>query len=124
MVDKSLILRKIKEHLNFKKEGDFANFLGIKQSTLSTWHARNTFDIDLISQKCEDLSYDWLLTGNGEMLKNDKIESNITDSKQSELEYYKMQLEMIRKLLAEKEKYIDMIQPLADQVLKELLSRK
>lgn len=50
MIDKSLILSKIKSHLGLKKESEFANFLGIKQNTLSTWHSRNTFDIDLISQ--------------------------------------------------------------------------
>lgn len=131
MIDKSLILSKIKSHLGFKKESEFANFLGIKQNTLSTWHSRNTFDIDLISQKCDFLNYDWLLTGRGDMLKSAEG-SNIAGEPdrpeyagrpQSELEYLKSQLELTKELLKEKSKYIDMFQPLIDQMLKELVEK-
>jgi len=123
MIDKSLILSKIKSHLGLKKELEFANFLGIKQNTLSTWHSRNTFDIDLISQKCDFLNYDWLLTGRGEMLKNNVTEVNIADSPQSEIEYLKREIQTIRELLKEKDRLIEKLEPLADQVLKEMLER-
>lgn len=71
-MDKYLILNEIKKHLGFKKDSDFANFLGIKQNTLSTWKSRNVIDYDLIISKCEDIDANWLLTGNGSMLKSEQ----------------------------------------------------
>lgn len=68
-VDKSLILKEIKSHYNIKSDADFARFLDIKPQTLSSWYARNSFDIDLLYSKCVDISGDWLITGQGEMLK-------------------------------------------------------
>ncbi|MBT0551696.1 helix-turn-helix domain-containing protein [Riemerella anatipestifer] len=68
-MDKKLILREIKKHLGYTKDGDFADFLGIKQNTLSNWKSRNTIDYDLIISKCENIDANWLLTGKGEMLK-------------------------------------------------------
>ena len=47
-VDKKLILKQLKDHYNFKKDGDFADFLGIKPQVLSNWMARNTFDIEIL----------------------------------------------------------------------------
>lgn len=69
-MDKSLILKEIKKHYNFKTDGEFADFLGIKQNTLSNWASRNSIDYDRIISKCEDIDANWLLTGKGEMLKN------------------------------------------------------
>ena len=68
-VDKKLILSKIKNHYNFKTDADFARFLGIKPQVLSNWQNRNTFDAELIYTKCVDFNPEWLLTGNGQMLK-------------------------------------------------------
>jgi len=123
MIDKVLILNKIRLHLNIKTDTEFAKYLGINRNVLSNWKARNTYDINILTQKCDFLNKDYLLTGNGEMLKNNKTDGIVTDSPQNELDYYKSQLEMIRELLKEKEKYINMIQPLADQALKEMLER-
>lgn len=67
--DNSLILNKIKEYYNIKKDADFARFLGISPQLLSNWHARNTLDVALLYTKCLDLNPEWLLTGNGEMIK-------------------------------------------------------
>ncbi|MGV4380988.1 helix-turn-helix domain-containing protein, partial [Ornithobacterium rhinotracheale] len=69
-MDKSLILNKIKLHLNLNSDTEFAKFLGIKPQVLSNWRARNTFDTELIYTKCEDVDANWLLTGEGEMLKS------------------------------------------------------
>lgn len=69
MVDKRLILNSIRSHLGFKTNKQFAEFLGIKPTTLAMWFKRNTFDIELIFNKCESLNSEWLLTGKGEMLK-------------------------------------------------------
>lgn len=73
--DKSLILNEIKFHLGFNKDSDFARFLGIKPQTLSTWHSRNTFDIELVYAKCEQIDANWLLGGGGPMLKSEEYVS-------------------------------------------------
>lgn len=76
-MDKSLILKSIKEHYKFKTDGDFANFLGIKQNTLSNWATRNSIDYDRIISKCENIDANWLLTGKGPMLKSEEKEDKI-----------------------------------------------
>lgn len=68
--DKSLILNKLKNHYSFKKDSDFARYLGIKPQTLASWYSRKTFDIDILYSKCNDISADYLLTGKGEMLRD------------------------------------------------------
>lgn len=74
-MDKSLILKQIRIHLGFKKEGDFADYLDISQSTLSSWHKRNTFDYEKIIAKCKDIDANWLFSGEGSMLKPSKVEN-------------------------------------------------
>jgi len=69
-MEKTIILDKIKNHLNINTNKVFAEFLGIKPTTLSMWHKRNTFDIELIFKKCEFINANWLLTGKEPMLKN------------------------------------------------------
>lgn len=69
-MDKPLILNKIKTYLKIEKNTDFAEFLEIKPTTLAMWYKRNTFDIELLFKKCEFIDANWLLTGQGEMLKN------------------------------------------------------
>lgn len=77
MSDKTLILNELKKFYNFKKEFEFAEFLGIKPQTLSSWYKRNTFDIELIYSKCVEINPDWLMTGKGEMLR--QKETNVVN---------------------------------------------
>ena len=85
-MDKLLILNKIKEHLSFRFDKDFADFLEIKTTTLAMWYKRNTFDIELLFNKCEFLSPEWLLTGSGEMLKAPIIKNFVKpDKKEKQL---------------------------------------
>ena len=69
-MDKSLILKELIEQYSGGKNADFAEKLGIKPQTISSWMARNTFDIELIYAKCEDLDANWLLTGEGSMYRS------------------------------------------------------
>ena len=71
MFDKTLILNKIRLYLNLKTDTEFAKYLGINRNVLSNWKARNTYDVNVLTQKCDFLNKDWLLTGNGEMLKSE-----------------------------------------------------
>ena len=56
-------------HFTEGNKAQFAKMLGVSPQTISAWLARNTFDSELIYTKCRYLNADWLLTGEGEMLK-------------------------------------------------------
>jgi len=49
----------------------FASAVGISPQALSHWFTRNTFDAEAIYNAFDDVSGDWLLSGEGEMLKKD-----------------------------------------------------
>lgn len=58
-------------HYTSGNKAKFAQLLGVSAQTISAWGARNTFDSELIYTKCIGLSPDWLLTGEGSMLRAD-----------------------------------------------------
>lgn len=62
-MDKKLIINKLKIHLNLNSDTELADFLGVKQNTISTWKSRNTMDYELIITKCDDINANWLITG-------------------------------------------------------------
>lgn len=68
-IDKSLILNRIKKAYNLAGNSELARFLGVAPNTITNWYNRNSIDYDLIFPKCETLNIEWLLTGNGEMIK-------------------------------------------------------
>ena len=61
-------------HYSNGKPTQFAKYIGVAPSTISTWLARDSFDYDLLFAKCENISPEWLFTGNGDMLKSNKYE--------------------------------------------------
>ncbi|PQL89833.1 helix-turn-helix domain-containing protein [Apibacter sp. wkB309] len=67
-VDKSIIINELKKYLNIKTDIKFAEFLGIRFNTLSSWKVKNILDYDLIISKCDKINANWLITGKGEML--------------------------------------------------------
>ena len=69
MSKKEMILAMI-EHYSNGNKAQFANLLGITPQGLSTWIKRDSFDIELVFAKCEGISAQWLLSGNGDMLEN------------------------------------------------------
>lgn len=58
-------------HYSEGKPTRFAKYIGVAPSTVSTWLARDSFDYDLLFAKCEMVSPEWLLTGKGNMLKEE-----------------------------------------------------
>jgi phage repressor protein C with HTH and peptisase S24 domain len=72
-IDRGLILNEIKSHYNFKSNVEFATFLGIGPTTLSAWYSRNSFNYDLVSSKCVDISGNFLLTGKKPLLKSEEL---------------------------------------------------
>lgn len=90
-MDKFQRINNIKKHYAFNRDTDFAKFLGISPQVLYNWKARNTFDTELVYEKCFDINPEWLLTGKGDMLKaglngkrsTDKFNNTLDNSIQS-----------------------------------------
>lgn len=72
-MDKKEMVKMLVEHFTNGNKSQFANKLGVTAQTINSWISRNTCDIELIYAKCDGLSADWLLTGEGEMLKSEKV---------------------------------------------------
>ena len=118
--------------ISFYADGNkskFAYKLGIKPQTINTWLTRNTLDVYLIYSKCEHLSGDWLLTGEGEMLKEScDISGNVVGNisakhsgsvrvSQSTCDQSET-IEALRAHLAEKERTIQIQQQLIEALKK------
>lgn len=57
--------------INYYTDGNKAKFalmVGITPQLVSNWLKRETFDAELLYEKCQGVSASWLLTGNGNML--------------------------------------------------------
>lgn len=64
-------LQRLIDYYSGGNKTQFANKLGITPQGISSWVSRDTFDIELVYAKCENVSAQWLLTGEGEMLNED-----------------------------------------------------
>ncbi|MDC7138345.1 helix-turn-helix domain-containing protein [Bacteroides zhangwenhongii] len=71
-MDKKSMLEAMINHYTNGNKAKFANLLGVSAQTISAWGTRNTFDSELIYTKCVGVSADWLLTGEGSMLCDNK----------------------------------------------------
>lgn len=69
-MDKKDRLLKLIELFAGGNKSEFARMIGVTPQAISTWISRNTFDIDIIYSKCINVSPEWLLTGEGDMLKS------------------------------------------------------
>lgn len=65
------MLNMLQNYYGLNKDIEFASLLGISSQVLSNWKKRNTFDAELIYTKCLNINPDWLLTGNGDMFRNE-----------------------------------------------------
>lgn len=70
-MDKVHVLNKLYEYGGFNTKAEFADFLDLSPQNLSNWYNRKTFDINLLSNKFTNVNRNWLLTGEGEMLRSD-----------------------------------------------------
>ena len=65
------MLNAIIHHCTGGNKAQFANILGVTPQTISSWLKRNTFDIELIFAKCDNINASWLLSGEGNMLRSE-----------------------------------------------------
>ena len=100
-MDKSLILNEIKKQLNIKTDKAFSEFLGINKSTLSMWRERNSFDIELLFSKCEQIDANFLLTGKGNVFRKVESEPFANEEKVKLLEAQMALMEENKTLLKE-----------------------
>lgn len=98
------MLNEIKSHFKIGSETDFAKFLEITPQTLHNWKKRNTFDITVVYTKCVNVSAEWLITGEGSMLKTEKnsasVDKKLTTEETSEkadAEYWKNEYIAVQK---------------------------
>ena len=68
-MEKKDILAKIQEHKGYKSDKAFAQALGITPQTYSKWLSRNYFDVEKVRSVFPELSIEWLLTGQGDMIR-------------------------------------------------------
>lgn len=69
ILNSRLILNRIKDAYNLKNDAQLARFLDVLATRITNWVSRNSIDYEIIFSKCENINYDWLLTGTGEMLR-------------------------------------------------------
>lgn len=84
ILDKPLVLDRIKEYYKLKGNAELARFLGVAPNTITNWYGRKTFDIDVIYTKCVDIDMNWLLTGEGNMLRSESEKESIPVAHPSE----------------------------------------
>ncbi|SFL09204.1 Bacteriophage CI repressor helix-turn-helix domain-containing protein [Porphyromonadaceae bacterium KH3CP3RA] len=71
-INKGLILDRIKAAYGLSGNSELARFLGVAPNTITNWYNRNSIDFDIVFPKCENIDFNWLLTGKGPMLKSDQ----------------------------------------------------
>ena len=63
-LDVTAIVKRAKQALNFKRDSELADYLGVSRATVSNWCARNRIDFPLLLDKMgKDIDYNWLLVG-------------------------------------------------------------
>lgn len=58
-----LFITRLKSELKISTDLQLAAYLGVNQSTLSSWKSRNSVDYDKIIEKCNNISLDYLVYG-------------------------------------------------------------
>ena len=62
------MLEQLINHYTNGNKANFAEMIGIKPQLLSNWLKRNTFDAEQLYKCCKNISADWLLSGEGNMI--------------------------------------------------------
>lgn len=80
-MDSRLILNRVMQAFSLKTDTDLSNFLGITPQNVYNWRQRNSVDWRVLYTKCVNISMDWLMSGEGSMLKSvEKGSNNVVQS--------------------------------------------
>ena len=127
-MDKTSMLQSLIDYYSDGVKSRFASKLNIKPQTINSWLKRDTFDPELIYSSCENISAAWLLSGDGDMLVSDSsnysvavIDSSVsgnsvvadevyspTQKDTSEIPILRERVAALERLLAEKERLIQL----------------
>lgn len=105
------VKERLVDYIKFKKMTNRGFSLSIGMSENYVASMRKSIQpsvIQKITEKYPDLNTGWLLTGEGEMLKN-KEETKIDSRDESEIIELKVQLKMLKELVAEKDQKIEQL---------------
>lgn len=119
-MEKRDMLEQIIDYYSSGNKSKFANMIGVKPQTINTWLLRGTFDIELIYSKCEHLSGDWLLSGEGDMLRSAPtaiangdssvaVNNNTGNIYSSENDALKERISLLERIIEEKERLITIL---------------
>lgn len=114
------ILESLINYYSGGNKSKFANMIGVRPQTINTWLLRGTFDIELIYSKCEHLSGDWLLSGEGDMLRSSHtaiangdssvaVNNNSGSICTSESDALKERITLLERIIEEKERLIKVL---------------
>ncbi len=67
-MEKGLMVEQLVNHYTDGNKAMFARILGVQPQVINTWITRNSFNAELIFAKCEGVSAEWLLSGEGDMI--------------------------------------------------------
>ena len=87
ILDKTSVLDRIKSFYKLKGNADLARFLGVAPNTITNWYGRKTFDLDVIYTKCVNINFNWLLTGEGEMLRSEQKKAEMPETPRINQDY-------------------------------------
>lgn len=68
-MDKKERLNALIRYYSGGNKSKFAKKIGLTPQGLAAWYERGTFNIELLFSFCENVSPEWLITGEGEMLR-------------------------------------------------------
>lgn len=65
LLNVGIVIERLKSHLGVKTDTDLAKLMNMKQTTLSSWKGRNSFDVNELYAFCVEnkINFHWLLTG-------------------------------------------------------------
>lgn len=121
---KSQILKKIQEYYGFKKQVEFADFLGITPNCLNGWYKNERLNYEIVSTKCTKINAKWILTGEGPMLAEQATEDICNQEQDQEQEANNITIpeKFIQQLFDERRRHDEII--LSQQKTIEMLTAK
>lgn len=73
------MLESLIDYYSKGNKAKFATKIGISPQALSMWITRKSFDAELLYTKCEHISAQWLLSGEGDMIQKKESETDINN---------------------------------------------
>lgn len=83
-MNKSDMLESLINYYTDGNKAKFAAMVGITPQLVSNWLNRGTFDAELLFAKCESVSAEWLLSGNGDMVVNENTHIDNTSTENND----------------------------------------